>query len=150
MKSRVNKTCSRLQLYVIGCISRCLNYCTGSRINRTRPFFSGSVFLVLILVSQLVVPGIGYSADDDYLKQLESEAQNSAKFNTNNANKPEKGRSHIKEFEHLLKFERPSTYEFYQKLGQPSKQKVVETYYKEQSLSIASKKIFDLYFEQNK
>lgn len=116
---------------------------------------AGSIGALLIM-SLILTPPLtllshnAYAADDDYLKQLEVEAQKSAKPNPNKEKKSEADKSQMKQFEHLLQFERPATYEFYRKLTLSNREKVVSTYYKQENLSITSKKIFDLYFDQNK
>ena len=139
VKHRVNYTCNGVRLDVF-----------NNRSESYRPLFQILLFAFILFAQITFSIQPAYAADDAYLKQLEAEAQNSAKLNSAKAKKSDKDRSRTKEFEHLLKFERPSTYEFYIKLKVPSREKVVESFYKEQNLSVASKKIFDLYFEQNK
>ncbi|WP_455212210.1 hypothetical protein [Kaarinaea lacus] len=96
------------------------------------------------------------AADDDYLKALESEADDTGSLTTKQTNNSQaassnSGNNKAKEnFEKLLEFELPSTYKFYKKLNPNDQSKVVRLYGKEKKMSSASKLIFDLYFESNK
>jgi hypothetical protein len=91
-----------------------------------------------------------FAVDDDYLSELEEEASNLKSPGQNTAPENNKLKSQQDRFEHLLKFERPSTYHFYTKLSVGEKKKVITTFSKEKKLSVASKQIFDLYFEHKK
>lgn len=97
------------------------------------------------------------AAEDDYLKALESEADNTGSLITKKQTtvSPAVNSSRVtsaakENFEKLLEFELPSTYKFYTKLNPKDQIKVVTRYDQEKKLSAASKLIFDLYFENNK
>ena len=97
-----------------------------------------------------VAPAI--AVDDDYLKALESEADDTGSLTIKPGNNPNAASSNSKakeNFEKLLEFELPSTYKFYTKLNPNDQNKVVRHYSKEKKMSAASKLIFDLYFESN-
>jgi hypothetical protein len=134
--------------------------CSGNLLIFTPIFKSHKRLLYALVVCALfTVPAI--AADDDYLKALESEADDTGSLtqkptNTQNATSPSsqdvKGvKNSAKEnFEKLLEFELPSTYKFYTKLTPVDQNKVVRHYNQEKKMSTASKLIFDLYFESNK
>ncbi|MDH5326723.1 MAG: hypothetical protein OEZ68_10095 [Gammaproteobacteria bacterium] len=86
------------------------------------------------------------SQADNYLDELEKEAQRSA--TKSNAKLPPVKAEKLQEFTQLLKFERPATYKFFRKLSLENKSQVLATYGEDKKLSAASKKIFDLYFGQ--
>ena len=96
------------------------------------------------------------AADDDYLKALESEADDTGSLNTKPTNNPTPAKSggvknnDRENFEKLLEFELPSTYKFYTKLNAENQAKVIKRYNREKKMSAASKMIFDLYFQHNK
>ena len=98
------------------------------------------------------------AADDDYLKALESEADDTGSLTTDSTGDPQSGATSNngannkdkENFEQHLEFELPSTYKFYKKLNPNDQNKVVKHYSKDKKMSAASKLIFDLYFESNK
>ena len=106
-----------------------------------------------------------FAEDEDYLKELEAEAEKSANVSTSKPNKSNRSGNNPRSnstnrasgnsannqrerFEQLLQFELPSTYKFYNKLNSEKKAVVFEAYKRTEKLSTASKIIFDLYFEQ--
>jgi hypothetical protein len=113
------------------------------------------IFCALI-VSVLFAGSPAIAAEDDYLKALESEADDTGTLITKPSNNPQTGtagaeNNKVKEnFEKHLEFELPSTYKFYTKLNPNDQNKVVRHYIEENKMSAASKLIFDLYFESNK
>ncbi|KPJ94530.1 MAG: hypothetical protein AMJ53_05065 [Gammaproteobacteria bacterium SG8_11] len=117
--------------------------------NLIRMFYA---LLIWALMTALPV----FAAEEDYLKALESEADNTSSLNQKQSNNPTAAKSggvknSVKEdFEKLLEFELPSTYKFYTKLKTDDQIKVVKLYSREKKMSAASKLIFDLYFENNK
>jgi len=113
------------------------------------------IFRTLVVCALFVaLPAI--AVDDDYLKALESEADDTGTVNQNptrnsQSGTTKSGKNNAKEdFEKLLEFELPSTYKFYTKLNPTDQNKVVRHYNQEKKMSSASKLIFDLYFESNK
>lgn len=112
--------------------------------------------LCAFMVWALLAVAPAMAVDDDYLKALESEADDTGSVTTNSANNPQGSNSNSKNnkakenFEKLLEFELPSTYKFYTKLNPNDQGKVVRLYGKEKKMSAASKLIFDLYFKNNK
>ena len=98
-----------------------------------------------------------YALDEDYLKALEAEAEDSAKVS--NETKPEpknktktestSKRDEFLKFEAILEFNRPTTYRFYKKLGAEDKRTVFSVYQKDHALKKIGKVVLDLYFEQN-
>ena len=135
------------------------NLLVSNRISRTHKRILRALLLWTVLavapatVVFAVAPAI--AVDDDYLKALESEADDTGSLTTNPVNNPNPGNSNSnskakENFEKLLEFELPSTYKFYTKLNANDQNKVVNHYSKEKKMSAASKLIFDLYFESNK
>ena len=96
------------------------------------------------------------AAEDDYLRALESEADNTSSLTKKQSNNPTAAKSSAaksngkENFEKLLEFELPSTYKFYTKLNPDDQIKVIKRYDQEKKMSAASKLIFDLYFQTNK
>ena len=96
-----------------------------------------------------------FALDEDYLKALEAEAEESAKVG--NEIKPKaktkaestSKRDEFLKFEAILEFSRPTTYRFYKKLGAENKKAVFSVYQKDHALSKIGKVVLDLYFEQN-
>jgi hypothetical protein len=122
------------------------------RISLTFALWAFTVWVSLAAVPTMAV-------DDDYLKALESEADNTGSLTTKQTSNPGPGKSANsggvknsakKNFEQRLEFELPSTYKFYTKLNAEDQAKVIKRYNKEKKMSAASKIIFDLYFERNK
>ena len=111
-----------------------------------------------------VVPQIAPAAEDAYLDALEAEAERSAKIPKKppaRSSSQAKGKSSETKlnkanaefqirFEQVLENERPATYRFYTKLPDQAKTSVVEIYKQSNKISTASKKVFDLYFNQMK
>lgn len=113
------------------------------------------IFHIIILWGLFAcLPAI--AVDDDYLKALETEANNTASMANKPSPKPRVlkasglSNSARKNFENLLQFELPSTYTFYSKLTSEQQVSVIKHYIQEQKISSASKLIFDLYFDHNK
>ena len=126
---------------------------------RIRKTFS-RIFPILIIWA-LFAGCPAAAVDDDYLKALESEADdtgsmakkplNSSPTTANPAGANSGVNNNEKEsFEKLLEFELPSTYKFYTKLNAQDQAKVITHYNQEKKMSAASKIIFDLYFQRNK
>jgi hypothetical protein len=132
--------------------------CSGNLLIFTPTFKSHKRLFCSLVVCALFAAVPAIAADDDYLKALESEADDTGSLTQNPANNPQNAappsqgvKNSVKEnFEKLLEFELPSTYKFYTKLTPADQNKVVRHYNKEKKLSAASKLIFDLYFESNK
>ena len=104
-----------------------------------------------------VVPQNAPAADDAYLNALEAEAERSAKVSKQPTTKKstKQNKSSVSSefqirFEQILENERPATYRFYTKLPDQAKSSVVEIYKQSNKISTASKKVFDLYFNQMK
>jgi hypothetical protein len=130
--------------------------CSGNILISNPVFKSHKRIFCVLLVWALFVTIPAFAADDDYLKALESEADDTGSLTQNPPNNPQNAasqgvkKSAKENFEKLLEFELPSTYKFYTKLTQADQYKVVKHYNKEKKMSAASKLIFDLYFESNK
>jgi hypothetical protein len=144
MQDSVNKPCIR-HVLIPTPISKALK-----RISLTLALWAFTVWVSLAAVPTMAV-------DDDYLKALESEADDTGTLTTKQNTNPGKSanpggvkNSTKKNFEQLLEFELPSTYKFYTKLNAEDQAKVIKRYNKEKKLSAASKIIFDLYFARNK
>lgn len=143
MQDSVNKSCYP-HVLISTPISKALK-----RISLTFALWGFTVWASLAAVPTMAV-------DDDYLKALESEADNTGAMSTKQNAKPgNKANSGVKtsakkNFEQLLEFELPSTFKFYTKLNAEDQAKVLKRYNKDKKLSAASKIIFDLYFERNK
>jgi hypothetical protein len=118
------------------------------------PIWAFIFWTFIVCKSFAALPAI--AADDDYLKALESEADDTGSLTTQQNNNPNPGKSNgvtnsaKEKFEKLLEFELPSTYKFYSKLNAEDQSKVIKRYNKEKKMSAASKLIFDLYFDRNK
>lgn len=116
---------------------------------RKPPCQAGFLLLVFTLLSLFVCSPV-IAADDDYLSALEQEANNLSQTQKTAKPADKETKSQQARFEHLLKFERPSTYHFYTQLSVGEKKKVITTFKENKKLSVASKQIFDLYFEHKK
>lgn len=98
-----------------------------------------------------VTPAIAQNGDD-YLKALNSEADNTSALSSQPNAQPTETPTPIEKnplkdaFEKLLELELPATYKFYAKLNTKDQNKVVQTYAQAKKMSAASKLIFDLYF----
>ena len=104
--------------------------------------FMRGLFLAAILAASPLA-----MAADAYLKALEAEAEASATM-TEEAT-AESATGPQVEFEQLLAAERPNVFKFYERLTPERKAQVLDFYLKnDKKLSVAGKKIFDLYFEQ--
>ena len=120
-------------------------------------------FMVSFIVTTLSAPSLSFAEEDDYLLELQSEAENTSNLDRNkksknrnktqskNSKKPKQNTTtaepNLDQFEQLLKFERPSTYRFYTRLELSEKKRVVKEYKSSKKISTASKLIFDLYFK---
>ena len=112
--------------------------------------FTSCLFVFCILSTTVL------AEEEDYLKALEAEAEDSAKIdNSNNSNSKDKPKveailntKEFLQFEALLESNRPTTYRFYRKL-KPTDRTVVYSIYKiDHKLKKASKIVLDLYFDQ--
>lgn len=122
---------------------------TGSIFLRLFPFNCINVVTVIISLALHVYP-LSAMADssDDYLNELEVEAQRSANVSklskSDIANNPNLEK--FDTFTKMLKFERPMTFRFFLKLNKKQQQSIVDNFTKHKKISLASKNIFDLYF----
>lgn len=100
------------------------------------------------MASAVLLPMGSMASADSYLEELEQEAKKSAKVSSKKTKLSKTNQDKMERFSQLLQFERPATFKFFKKLSLEKKTKVLDTYGTEKRLSAASKKIFDLYFEQ--
>lgn len=103
-------------------------------------------FFTAILI--LFLPLSSVASADSYLNELEQEAENSARVSNSKVKISKEKQERLEKFSELLKFERPATFKFFKKLSLEKKSKVLTVYGPDKKLSAASKKIFDLYFDQ--
>lgn len=113
------------------------------------------IILHVLMIGALFTssPVIAVAVDEDYLKALESEADDTGSVAKKKPGNPQSAPSSVEgkqEFEKLLEFELPSTYKFYTKLNADDQARVIHRYNQDQKMSAASKLIFDIYFERNK
>ena len=146
-----------------------------TRINRTTPLHPATSGAVLIFLLAAINPS--FAADDDYLRSLESESNNSRSATTNpsgtgnnyldalsdeaeSSSKVSTGAQHdeayfreMKNMEELLKNKKPSTYKFYKKLNPKKQARIFEHYMADNSdsdtrLSHLKKQVMDTYFKR--
>lgn len=114
------------------------------------------LILTLLLFMSCTLSASVRAADDNYLKELEVEAEKSAKVinkksgsgNTNS--KASLSQKEFKHFESTMKSRRPAIYRFYKKLNKEDKTIIFSIYQEDQKFTRASKVVFDLYFDKNK
>lgn len=109
------------------------------------------VATLLVWLTAIGVQGNVPAADDNYLKALEAEAENSAQVKEKQAaaaaQVQAKPKSLQEEFEEQLKADRPNTFNFYEKLSPEDKATVLMTYKESHKLPAAARKVLDLYFK---
>ena len=118
-------------------------------------FVSRRLLAVLVITSALVVAPSVFAADD-YLSELDAEAESSAGVpNGDNPGSAQGGdasnpaQAARMEFEHALRGTRPSIYTFYGRLSDSGKAQVVERYAKSaENMGKAVNLILDLYFKK--
>jgi len=131
--------------------------------------------LLTIFGCLLAISSASYAADDDYLRSLEAESNNSstsvssgsgnnyldalsaeadasAKVSSGKQNDPDYDKN-LKKMESLLKSKKPSTYKFYIKLSKNKKGLIFEQYSADKSdpdnrLSRLKKHVMDVYFKK--
>lgn len=119
-------------------------------------YTAAGIFLILtlLLFMSFTLSASVRAADDNYLKELEVEAEKSAvvsnkkKSETNSAISVDK--TEFKQFESAMKSRRPAIYRFYKKLNKDDKSIIFSIYQEDQKFTRASKVVFDLYFDKNK
>lgn len=127
-----------------------INYSFRSTENNLIRLLLSGILVVLSISSTNTI-----AVDEEYLKALEVEAENSAKIG--NEVKPNNkpiidstiSREKLLKFEAILEFNKPTTFRFYKKLKSKDKQAVFSVYKKDQSLKKIRKVVLDYYFEQN-
>ena len=124
---------------------------TSSSFLRIIPFncLSAVTFVISLTINIYPLPTTAGSADD-YLNELEVEAQRSANVRKTDKDKPtdDPALKKYETFSKILKFERPMTFRFFLKLDKQQQQTIAENFTKHKKISRASKKIFDLYFSK--
>ena len=112
------------------------------------------LILTLLLFMSCTLSASVRAADDNYLKELEVEAENSAQVTNQKKSKNNSGLSvdqkEFKQFESAMKSRRPAIYRFYKKLNKDDKSIIFSIYQEDQKFTRASKVVFDLYFDKNK
>lgn len=129
-----------------------INYSFRSTENNLIRFLLSGILVVLSISSTNTI-----AVDEEYLKALEVEAENSAKIGNGDEVKPNNkpiidstiSREKLLKFEAILEFNKPTTFRFYKKLKSKDKQAVFSAYKKDQSLKKIRKVVLDYYFEQN-
>ncbi|WP_455219400.1 hypothetical protein [Kaarinaea lacus] len=112
--------------------------------------------LTLLLFMSFTLSASVRAADDNYLKELEVEAENSANVSnkisnsSNTSSKASPNQKEFKNFESEMKSRRPAIYRFYKKLNKEDKTIIFSIYQEDHKFTRASKVVFDLYFDKNK
>lgn len=112
-----------------------------------------SLLILLIMLAAPIAPTM--AAADDYLSELEAEAEASASIPSDDSlpggaiGAPKSAHDERKDFERVLRSERPHVYTFYSRLKEAEKKQVV-LHYLETSESVAKavNLTLDLYFKR--
>lgn len=118
-------------------------------------------WILIIVTTQVPFSTATAQTDDAYLKALEAEAEAIAAMpadasvveegEVNNSQADDNYRKQKESFEKYLQQTLPSTFTIYRKLPAEKKAVVVETYYSnEMKLPVASRQIFNFYFNDRK